>query len=345
MRGQTAPARHPGGTASLACPPSPAAGRQSRRASSSHLDPSRGPFCLAVVILSKQIDHVRHLRRRPHRNRHPSRRWKNVMRLRSSLRDKIVTDAPREGQIGDRSVQMAQFSPAVPEFNPAETVAVRRHAVPAGHGAPNRFDRIARRQDLVLDLGTIDCMGVLVGLHDWFLCFSNRVPSIELQVHLKSRRKIGQTRSMKDTMTIAEVARRSGVAPSALRFYEQEGLLQSERTGAGHRRYSRAVIRRVAFIVFAQKVGLTLDEIGTELAKLPSNQTPDRGDWAQLSGGWRKRIDERIGELERLRDGLTECIGCGCLSLDRCRLANPGDRAARRGAGPRYWIEGRRTRA
>ena len=147
---------------------------------------------------------------------------------------------------------------------------------------------------------------------------------------------------MKEVLTIAEVAERSGVASSALRFYEDEGLIQSQRTDAGHRRYPRAVIRRVAFIVFAQRVGLTLDEIRAELAKLPQNRVPERSDWAKLSRGWTARIDERISELERLRAGLTECIGCGCLSLDRCHLANPGDRAARRGAGPRYWIEGLR---
>lgn len=146
-------------------------------------------------------------------------------------------------------------------------------------------------------------------------------------------------------LSIGEVARRSGVATSALRFYESKGLIRSERTGAGHRRYPRAVIRRVAFIVFAQKIGLSLDEIGELLAKLPSNRVPDRNDWAKLSGGWTKRIDARIAELERLKAGLTECIGCGCLSLDRCRLANPGDVAARRGAGPRYWIEGIRSRS
>jgi MerR family transcriptional regulator, redox-sensitive transcriptional activator SoxR len=98
------------------------------------------------------------------------------------------------------------------------------------------------------------------------------------------------------------------------------------------------VIRRVAFIVFAQRIGLTLDEIGHELAKLPENRVPRRSDWAKLSSSWTSRIDERIAELERLRTGLTECIGCGCLSLDRCRLANPEDRAGRRGAGPRYWV-------
>ena len=144
---------------------------------------------------------------------------------------------------------------------------------------------------------------------------------------------------MSDVLTIGEVAARSGVATSALRFYEEQGLIRSERTAAGHRRYPRAVIRRVAFVVFAQKIGLSLEEIRTELARLPSNRVPEREDWAKLSTGWTRRIQARIAELERLRAGLTECIGCGCLSLDRCRLANPGDRAARRGPGPRYWME------
>jgi MerR family transcriptional regulator, redox-sensitive transcriptional activator SoxR len=143
---------------------------------------------------------------------------------------------------------------------------------------------------------------------------------------------------MSGLLTIAEVSRRSGVAASALRFYEERGLIRSDRAGSGHRRYPRAVLRRIAFIVFAQKMGLTLDEVGAELAKLPENRVPERSDWAKLSDSWTRRIDERISELQRLRAGLTECIGCGCLSLDRCRLANPGDRAARRGPGPRYWV-------
>jgi MerR family transcriptional regulator, redox-sensitive transcriptional activator SoxR len=144
---------------------------------------------------------------------------------------------------------------------------------------------------------------------------------------------------MNDVMTIGEVAKRSGVATSALRFYEDQGLIHSERTDSGHRRYPRAVIRRVAFIVFAQKIGLSLEEVRRELAKLPRNHVPERSDWSKLSGRWTARIRERIAELERLEAGLSECIGCGCLSLDRCQFANPGDRAARRGAGPRYWIE------
>jgi len=143
---------------------------------------------------------------------------------------------------------------------------------------------------------------------------------------------------MSDVLTIGEVAARSGVATSALRFYEDKGLIGSERNDADHRRYPRSVLRRVAFIVFAQKIGLSLEEIRAELAKLPRNRVPERADWARLSGSWTRRIDERIAELERMKAGLTECIGCGCLSLDRCQLANPGDRAGRRGAGPRYWI-------
>ncbi len=139
-------------------------------------------------------------------------------------------------------------------------------------------------------------------------------------------------------LTIGEVARRSGVASSALRFYEERGLISSGRAGSGHRRYPRAVLRRIAFIVFAQRVGLTLDEIGTELRRLPPDRAPTRRDWSRLSSGWSARIDQRIAELERLKHGLTECIGCGCLSLERCRLANPGDRAAGLGPGPRYWI-------
>jgi MerR family transcriptional regulator, redox-sensitive transcriptional activator SoxR len=143
---------------------------------------------------------------------------------------------------------------------------------------------------------------------------------------------------MTDLLPIGEVARRSGVASSALRFYEQRGLISSEREGSGHRRYPRSVLRRIAFIVFAQRIGLTLDEIGVELAKLPPHHAPTRNDWARLSATWTSRIDDRIAELERLKRGLTECIGCGCLSLDRCRLANPGDGAAALGPGPRYWI-------
>jgi MerR family redox-sensitive transcriptional activator SoxR len=141
-----------------------------------------------------------------------------------------------------------------------------------------------------------------------------------------------------DVLTITEISRRSGVAASALRFYEEKGLISSEREGTGHRRYPRPVLRRIAFIVFAQKIGLTLEEIGQELAKLPPHRAPTRRDWSRLSQTWTSRIDRRIAELQRLRAGLTECIGCGCLSLERCQLSNPGDRAARNGPGPRYWV-------
>jgi MerR family transcriptional regulator, redox-sensitive transcriptional activator SoxR len=143
---------------------------------------------------------------------------------------------------------------------------------------------------------------------------------------------------MDPRLTIGEVARRSGVAASALRYYEERGLITSERVGSGHRRYPRSVLRRIAFIVFAQHVGLTLDEIGGELAKLPAHHVPTGDDWSRLSNAWTARIAQSIAELERLKTGLTGCIGCGCLSLDRCKLANPNDRAARLGPGPRFWI-------
>ena len=145
-------------------------------------------------------------------------------------------------------------------------------------------------------------------------------------------------RAMSTLLTIGEVSRRSGVASSALRFYEERSLIMSERAGSGHRRYPRPVLRRIAFIVFAQRVGLTLDEVGAELAKLPPERAPTRRDWLRIARTWTARIDQRIAELERLKLGLAECIGCGCLSLERCRLANPGDRATRLGPGPRYWV-------
>ena len=140
---------------------------------------------------------------------------------------------------------------------------------------------------------------------------------------------------MAERLTIGQVAARTGVATSALRFYEERGLIASERNGGGHRRYARPVIRRVAFILFAQRVGLTLEQIGEELARLPAGRTPKREDWAQLSAGWRTRVDEQIAQLERLRESLTDCIGCGCLSLDRCALVNPDDRLGVEGPGAR----------
>ncbi len=139
-------------------------------------------------------------------------------------------------------------------------------------------------------------------------------------------------------MTIGEIARRSGVAASALRFYEERGLIASERARSGHRRFPRSVLRRIAFIVFAQRIGLSLDEISAELERLPDDRTPTRADWARLSETWLDRIDKRIAELQRLREGLTGCIGCGCLSIDHCQMYNSEDRAGRNGPGPRYWL-------
>src|SRR5258705_7074801 len=143
---------------------------------------------------------------------------------------------------------------------------------------------------------------------------------------------------MQHLLTISEVSRRSGVAASALRFYEDRRLIRSERAGSGHRRYPRAVLRRIAFIVFAQKIGLSLEEIGAELGHLPANHVPVRADCARLSGSWTERIDRRIAELDRLRSSLTQRIGCGCLSLKDCQMSNPGDRARQLGPGPPYWL-------
>lgn len=139
-------------------------------------------------------------------------------------------------------------------------------------------------------------------------------------------------------LTVGELAARTGVATSALRFYEDRGLIHAARTDSGHRRYPRAMTRRVAFVLFAQRIGLTLEEIRVELEKLPSGRAPRGEEWARLSSTWAERIAERMAELERLKRGLTDCIGCGCLSLDRCVILNPGDQAAAQGAGPRYWL-------
>ena len=149
---------------------------------------------------------------------------------------------------------------------------------------------------------------------------------------------------MATLLSIGEISRRSGVAASALRFYEEYGLIKSQRTNSRHRRYPRSVLRRIAFVVFAQRIGLTLTEIRDELVKLPADHTPNGRDWSRLSSTWTARIDERIAELQRLRVGLTACIGCGCLSLTTCHMTTPGDRVARRGAGPRFWLGDRRPR-
>jgi MerR family transcriptional regulator, redox-sensitive transcriptional activator SoxR len=137
-------------------------------------------------------------------------------------------------------------------------------------------------------------------------------------------------------LTIGQVAARSGVAPSALRYYEEQGLVSAERTPGGARRYPRSVLRRLAFVRAAQNVGLSLTEIREALATLPEGRPPTARDWARLSRGWRDRLDEQIAALERLREGLTSCIGCGCLSLTRCKLQNPGDVAAGEGPGARW---------
>lgn len=141
-----------------------------------------------------------------------------------------------------------------------------------------------------------------------------------------------------EDLTIGALSERTGVATSALRFYESEGLISSTRSAGGQRRFRRDTIRRVSFVRIAQQVGLSLDEIREALSSLPRNRTPDRRDWERLSRSWRPRLDARIALLERLRDRLDGCIGCGCLSLKVCQLANPGDVAAEDGPGPRYLV-------
>jgi len=140
-------------------------------------------------------------------------------------------------------------------------------------------------------------------------------------------------------LTIGEVSERTSVASSALRFYEAQGLIRADRSDGGQRRYARDTLRRVSFIRIAQQVGLSLEEIGDALSSLPDNRTPTHADWERLSTAWRPRLDAQIALLERLRDRLSGCIGCGCLSLKVCQLANPGDAAAALGPGPR-WILG-----
>lgn len=137
-------------------------------------------------------------------------------------------------------------------------------------------------------------------------------------------------------LTIGDLARRTGLAVSAIRFYETHGLVAPLRTGAGHRRYRRADIRRLSFVKIAQELGFPLAEIAAELARLPANRAPTRADWTRIGRSFRRRIDARIARLTRLGDTLDGCIGCGCLSLQRCRLYNPGDEAGERGPGPRY---------
>lgn len=139
-----------------------------------------------------------------------------------------------------------------------------------------------------------------------------------------------------DQLTVSEIAARSGFSPSALRFYEREGLIKATRTAGNQRRYERGVLRRLAFIRAARNVGLTLDEVAAALAALPESRTPTKADWTRLSRGWRSRLDAQIAALEKLRDGLDSCIGCGCLSLKRCAMSNPGDVMRNEGPGARY---------
>jgi MerR family transcriptional regulator, redox-sensitive transcriptional activator SoxR len=134
-------------------------------------------------------------------------------------------------------------------------------------------------------------------------------------------------------LTVGDVARRSGVAVSALHFYEAKGLIKSQRTAGNQRRYTRDVLRRVAVIRTAQRVGISLEQIAAALATLPQRQAPTRADWSRLSRLWRDDLNRRIAQLEKLRDTLDDCIGCGCLSLQRCALRNPGDTLARAGPG------------
>jgi MerR family redox-sensitive transcriptional activator SoxR len=144
---------------------------------------------------------------------------------------------------------------------------------------------------------------------------------------------------MEPELTIGALSERTGVAHSALRFYEAEDLIHATRSDGGQRRYPRDILRRVSFIRIAQQVGLTLDEIRTALSSLPQNRTPNKKDWERLSTSWGPRLDAQIALLERLRDRLTGCIGCGCLSLRLCQLANPDDAAAELGPGPRYILD------
>jgi MerR family transcriptional regulator, redox-sensitive transcriptional activator SoxR len=144
---------------------------------------------------------------------------------------------------------------------------------------------------------------------------------------------------MEAELTIGALNERTGVAHSALRFYETEGLVHATRSDGGQRRYARDAVRRISFIRVAQQVGLSLDEIREALASLPQNRTPNQKDWERLSASWRPRLDAQIAMLERLRDRLHGCIGCGCLSLRVCKLANPDDEAGVRGPGPRYILD------
>ncbi len=142
-----------------------------------------------------------------------------------------------------------------------------------------------------------------------------------------------------DRLSVGQVADRAGMAPSAVRFYADQGLIPAERAASGHRRFARSVLRRVAFIKTSQSLGYSLDEIRVQLDELPPQHGPDDEDWVRLAEGFSVDLDQRIRALQALRDRLTECIGCGCLSLARCQLYNPNDTASARGPGPRRLLE------
>lgn len=167
--------------------------------------------------------------------------------------------------------------------------------------------------------------------------------TLQLEVNFKSSRRGGRL-SLADvtlpaSLTIGELSERSGVPTSALRYYDRLGLIPADRSAGNQRRYPRSSLRRVAFVRVAQRVGVTLDEIAEALATLPPDRTPTKADWQRLSRVWHERLDDRIDMLVRLRDRLSGCIGCGCLSMKSCQLYNPSDELARHGAGPRRVLE------
>ena len=164
-----------------------------------------------------------------------------------------------------------------------------------------------------------------------------------VEVKRLSMKTLARSLAPPSTLSIGEVAHRSGVRVSTLHFYEAKGLIGSSRTRGNQRRYARDVLRRIAFIRVAQRVGIPLADILLALGSLPASAAPSRADWKRLSNGWRTDLDQRIAQLEKLRDTLDDCIGCGCLSIDRCSLRNPSDRLAARGPGPvRLWLGNRR---
>ena len=149
---------------------------------------------------------------------------------------------------------------------------------------------------------------------------------------------------MKQGLSIGDVARRTGLSVSAIRFYEARGLVKPDRRPSGQREFARADIRRLSFILIAQQMGLTIEEIGEVLSELPDNRTPTKADWTRISQHFRKRLDDHIAMVERLRSRLDGCIGCGCLSLKTCKLYNPDDRARAAGPGPRFVLTGESVR-